>query len=201
MMDHPDWPAFLAAILAEPDDDTTRLVAADFLEEHGDPDRAIFIRTQIRLARLEADGQGSTPEAERLRATEQTFLGSLSLSAALWATEDCPELVKLGDRGGGRGPLEGLAVDGADRVTFRRGFIEDVRCPAAEWLRHGQTVRARNPVRHVALSRCEELTRDHWYQALPVLRGLRVLALQGTDEATARWLEGWLPGTHVGLVA
>ena len=37
-MDHPDWPAFIAAIVANPDDDTARLVAADFLEENGDAD-------------------------------------------------------------------------------------------------------------------------------------------------------------------
>ena len=60
-MDHPDWPAFIAAIIADPDDDTVRLVAADFLEEHGDPDRAAFIRIQVELARLEADGRGQEP--------------------------------------------------------------------------------------------------------------------------------------------
>ena len=40
-MEHPDWPAFLNAIVAEPDEDTPRLVAADFLEENGEPDRLL----------------------------------------------------------------------------------------------------------------------------------------------------------------
>ncbi|CAN5449383.1 hypothetical protein BH11PLA2_BH11PLA2_28330 [soil metagenome] len=42
---------FLNAILAAPDDDTPRLVYADWLEEQGDAERAEFIRTQIEFAR------------------------------------------------------------------------------------------------------------------------------------------------------
>jgi uncharacterized protein (TIGR02996 family) len=43
---------FLQAILEEPDEDVHRLVYADWLEEHGDQDRAEFIRVQCRLALL-----------------------------------------------------------------------------------------------------------------------------------------------------
>lgn len=49
--------AFISAILDKPDDDTVRLVFADWLEEHGEDARAEFIRTQIAVARL--------PRAER----------------------------------------------------------------------------------------------------------------------------------------
>ena len=42
--------ALEAAIIAHPDEDTPRLVYADWLDEHGDPDRAAFIRVQCRLA-------------------------------------------------------------------------------------------------------------------------------------------------------
>ena len=41
----------LAAIISEPQDDVVRLVFADWLEEHGEADRAEFIRIQIELAR------------------------------------------------------------------------------------------------------------------------------------------------------
>lgn len=47
-----DRQAFLDAIIREPDDDTTRLVFADFLDEHGEPDRAEFIRVQCELERI-----------------------------------------------------------------------------------------------------------------------------------------------------
>ncbi len=42
--------ALLRAVIAAPADDLPRLVYADWLEEHGDPDRAEFIRVQCRLA-------------------------------------------------------------------------------------------------------------------------------------------------------
>ncbi|MFM8273104.1 MAG: TIGR02996 domain-containing protein [Gemmata sp.] len=40
--------AFLRAIFDAPDDDTPRLVYADFLQENGEEDRAVFIRWQCR---------------------------------------------------------------------------------------------------------------------------------------------------------
>ena len=80
-MKHPDWPAFLAAIIAEPDEDTLRLVAADFLEENGDSNRAAFIRAQVGLARLEASGLSKSLEADELRKKERAFLGPRVLPA------------------------------------------------------------------------------------------------------------------------
>src|SRR5262249_28074934 len=43
---------FLADILERPDDDVPRLVYADWLEEHGQPERAEFIRVQCQIARF-----------------------------------------------------------------------------------------------------------------------------------------------------
>lgn len=54
--------ALLAAIASNPDDDTARLVYADFLEETGDEvatARAQFIRAQIELARPAQKGEGT----------------------------------------------------------------------------------------------------------------------------------------------
>src|SRR5437879_720363 len=44
--------AFLADILEHPDDDTPRLVYADWLDEHGQAERAEFIRVQCELERM-----------------------------------------------------------------------------------------------------------------------------------------------------
>ena len=44
-----DRDALLAAITANPDEDTPRLIYADWLQENGEPDRAEFIRLQCRL--------------------------------------------------------------------------------------------------------------------------------------------------------
>jgi uncharacterized protein (TIGR02996 family) len=55
--------AFLSSILAAPDDDTPRLVYADYLDETGDPARAEFVRVQCELAALdEADPRRPTLE-------------------------------------------------------------------------------------------------------------------------------------------
>lgn len=49
-----DHDALLAAICASPDDDTPRLIFADFLEENGEAERAAFVRAQVELARTPA---------------------------------------------------------------------------------------------------------------------------------------------------
>jgi uncharacterized protein (TIGR02996 family) len=49
-----DHDALLRAICEHPDDDTPRLIFADFLEENGDADRAAFVRAQVELARTPA---------------------------------------------------------------------------------------------------------------------------------------------------
>jgi uncharacterized protein (TIGR02996 family) len=194
-MEHPDWPAFVAAIVADPDDDTARLVAADFLEENGDPDRAAFIRIQVQLARLEATGQGKSLEADELRKKERAFLGPLSLFRSFWAATECPELVGMPARGG-RG-LEGMRVEGTERLIWRRGFVETVRCPGDVWLAHGAAVRRRQPVRHLQLSRCDRPDRNEWYRGIAGLTGLLTLDLTEGPLGLANWLKTWLPGTEV----
>src|SRR5262245_18655301 len=42
----------LADILEHPDDDTPRLIFADWLEDKGEQDRAEFIRIQLQIAKL-----------------------------------------------------------------------------------------------------------------------------------------------------
>lgn len=47
--------ALIASILANPQEDTPRLVYADFLEEQGEVERAEFVRAQVELARLPSE--------------------------------------------------------------------------------------------------------------------------------------------------
>jgi uncharacterized protein (TIGR02996 family) len=194
--DHPEYVALLRAICAEPDDDTPRLVAADWLEEHGDADRAAFIRIQVELARLEASGLGKSFEADTLRKKERAYFGPYSYFWRLWAAEACPQLVRV-NPGRPTSPLSEMSVEGADQLTFGRGFVEQVRCPAAEWLRHGAAVRARQPVRRAELTDCAGLTRDDWYAGMPALRGLVELIVFDARSGLAAWLEGRLPGTTI----
>src|SRR5690242_17712150 len=59
-----DRAALLAAICANPDEDTPRLVYADWLEENGQAKRAAVIRKQIEYHRL-ATADTATNAAER----------------------------------------------------------------------------------------------------------------------------------------
>ena len=61
-----DRDALLRAIRANPDEDTPRLMLADWLDENGEPERAEFIRLQCELARL-TDDSDSQPVYEFLR--------------------------------------------------------------------------------------------------------------------------------------
>ena len=45
--------ALLAASVAHPDEDTPRRAFADWLDEHGQPERAAFIRLQVRQVTAE----------------------------------------------------------------------------------------------------------------------------------------------------
>jgi uncharacterized protein (TIGR02996 family) len=49
----PDHVPFLTALAERPGDDTLRLVYADWLDEHGLPDHAAFLRLEVRLRRAE----------------------------------------------------------------------------------------------------------------------------------------------------
>jgi uncharacterized protein (TIGR02996 family) len=195
--DHPDWESLLRAVVAAPADDVPRLVAADWLDEHGQPERAEFIRVQVELARLEAEGEGASAEAEALRRKERTFLGPTTLTRAQWALEACPELVQVKFLDRSRAPLESMRVFGAERLRFRRGFVEAVTCPAYEWLQHGAEVRDRQPIRGVRLTDCDRLTPAQWFEILPALDGLETVRFARVGAERFDWLREQLPGTVV----
>ncbi|MBP3958884.1 TIGR02996 domain-containing protein [Gemmata sp. G18] len=62
-----DQNRLLRAVLANPDEDTPRLMYADWLDEHDDPARAEFIRVQCRLAERSAHEAvpASDPDQQR----------------------------------------------------------------------------------------------------------------------------------------
>jgi uncharacterized protein (TIGR02996 family) len=144
---------FVSAILEDPDDNGLRLVYADWLE-HGapsderQPERAEFIRVQceIELVRRQLDeyakadlNEKCVRDAQRkidaLRARER---GLLDGAHDFWAA-DLPAL-RIG-----RAP-------GLISWEFRRGFVEDITCPAAAWLDHAAAVLSAAPMRRVTLT-------------------------------------------------
>ena len=115
--------AFLADVIEHPEDDAPRLVYADWLEDHGDADRAAFIRLQCELAKLE-EWDARRPELER----RQKRL--LRLYASEWS--------------------DGLVKDARGR-EFRRGFLERVGVPPKVFLANAEDLFRRFPLRQLTL--------------------------------------------------
>jgi uncharacterized protein (TIGR02996 family) len=110
--DHPDWAGFVAAIRADPADDTVRLIAADWLEEY-DPERAEFIRTHLAYY------------AARHNHRHQSFGGEPCRKCKLKR-----RLKKLWHL-----PGKGLPSGIWGRLPAG-GFLTTVDCSAAAWPRH-----------------------------------------------------------------
>jgi uncharacterized protein (TIGR02996 family) len=100
-----DREAFLRAIRADPADDTVRLVYADWLDEHGDPEQAEFVRLQIEL-----DARRDHPDEPRVRDLAEREAILLALHGHRW----------LGDAADVAGGYPAFGP------VFRRGFPEMV---------------------------------------------------------------------------
>ncbi|TXI06506.1 MAG: TIGR02996 domain-containing protein [Rhizobium sp.] len=171
-----DGAALLAAILADPADDTARLVYADWLQEHGEPcphcgggragtwhyalnadgrcgtcdgsrrvsgaQRAAFIRASIaeeKLTHTHAAGSGGCRRCKLARVVcryiernKLALFQPFPITGPVWY--------------GGRS----LVCD-AWEVTFSRGFISEVTCTAADWLKYGEAVLREHPIAKVQL--------------------------------------------------
>lgn len=130
--------AFIADIIANPDDDAPRLVYADWLSENGDPARAEFIRVQIELAKLEDQGE---ERGEALRAREKELLDE---NWDRWIREVPPFLRSV----------HGLEEQ-SERITYHRGFVEDVVVPLSSLARYKkawQQAMDNNPIRFLDIN-------------------------------------------------
>lgn len=114
--------AFLSAIRSDPDDDTARLVYADFLDEEGDAARAEFIRVQCALARLPEDDSRRNALEDR--------------EHELLAEHECSWL--------GVAPDD---MDGLREWTFARGFVDEVAASPIFMRGPGADLCAAHPVR------------------------------------------------------
>ncbi len=137
----------LRDIIEHPDDDTPRLVYADWLEEHDQSERAAFIRLQLERARLPA--------------TDARAAGLLRREKAL---------LKQHGKAWGETNL-GLLGE------LRRGFIEHVTCSPDQVLMSGAELTERFPVRSLCLragvaelSEIRRLAQQPWLGRITALR-------------------------------
>jgi uncharacterized protein (TIGR02996 family) len=148
----------LRNILDVPDDDAPRLVYADWLEEHGNSERAEFIRLQIELARNRQDCPRRREMAFRARQLldqhESAWVGDLAKFTYEW--------------------------------HFARGFVDAAGMDLVRLRRFGKQLFSAAPIRRLTLTglggKAEEL------RHLPVrhhLTSLNVCASELTNEALA----------------
>lgn len=150
---YPEYRQLLAAVLAMPDDDTPRLVLADWLQEHSCDERAEFIRAQVELAaggmrHTHTAGQPGGCRLCRLRRVQSRYIEGPGLA----------EVARLFDRGpndlwyGGASLVRlgpGQSQDFA--VEFARGFVYRMVCTWDDYFRHAAAVFSQHPVEDVRI--------------------------------------------------
>jgi uncharacterized protein (TIGR02996 family) len=163
-----DNQTLLNAVVESPDDDAVRLVYSDWLEEHGDADRAEFVRAQIELAR----GKASDARRERLRKRERELLAAHELE---WV-----------------GPLRSVVR----RAAFVRGFVERVTVHVTR-LKRAAPLLESVPVRHLIVT-SQDVTRDVGVVAtLPQLSRITTLDLRDGCTFTAKTIRQIANSPHL----
>lgn len=190
-----DGTALLAAIRLHPDEDVPRLAYADWLDEHGQPERAEFCRVQCELAKMGHRAEGlPCGDCDPLLARERQLLD------AHWLEWNIEFMASIGFAGGGFISL----MD----VVFRRGFVESITCGAADWLTHADAILASHPITEVTFtSRIDWEMRNYdaylfeRYHYDPVRRLCRPMHPDLIDKALAEGIEVVLrhewPGVRV----
>jgi uncharacterized protein (TIGR02996 family) len=115
-----DKSGFWKAICAAPDDDTPRLVFADYLDEQGRAARAEFIRAQCEVERLAPDDPRRIDLEVRAAALLHEDRAARVEDLPTWIRRDC--------------------------VTFRRGFPNGIETNAARIVRNASALASRTVI-------------------------------------------------------
>lgn len=164
--DHPDWGCFVRAMRAAPDDDTVRLVAADWLEEYGAGEWAEYVRVACEFDKRPRSRRDNDPRYMTVPAWER-LRERLSY---LFRDKDVPPLPAFM-----REPVGGVyrqvyqnrngfeSDPGPLALMCVRGFISEVRATSEEWLAHGDAVYTAQPVTRVVLTTAPQpALADRW---------------------------------------
>jgi uncharacterized protein (TIGR02996 family) len=155
---------FLDDIVTNIDDDTPRLVYADWLTENGQDERAEFIRVQVERASLPA----WDPAQVCLRLREEELL--------LWHGSDW--LAEL------------PAIEGAKWEGFRRGIVAEVSFASFEQMRdNAQACRAVAPVEAVTVRWPRRRKAKKAVRMIAELRELSLTGMLGGEDEITRLAE------------
>jgi uncharacterized protein (TIGR02996 family) len=158
-----DHDALLRAIGEHPEEDTPRLMYADWLDEHGQPERADFVRNQVELARP------GLSAAERFPLVKKNVY-YLAHHVRGWKAE-LPR------------------VDGVEWGDFNRGLIEEVQADSEDpVVRHAKTIFAVPGVHVLRLRRLIDGRALAHVLRLDQLRALRMVGARADAVALLRLL-------------
>lgn len=168
-----DERAFLDAICTQPDDDTARLVYADWLAENGQPDRGEFIRAEIELANTPPNTEA---DERRRRVLLDRRAQLLKRHKAVWLA-----------------PLLPFAKE----ADFERGFVKALEVPANTFLQNAEKWFTLAPLTRVKITTCyawdpTSASPRWWVEQLfasPHLSRVEALDLESL-ELTADGIEG-----------
>jgi uncharacterized protein (TIGR02996 family) len=121
----PQEQPFLTDVFACPEDNTPRLVYADWLEENDQAHRAEFIRVQCQLAGLDEDDPAQSGLKEREWELLTVYRDEWGRALPAWARKS-PH-------------------------TYRRGFVERASVTATQFLQQGNALFALAPIRELHL--------------------------------------------------
>jgi uncharacterized protein (TIGR02996 family) len=171
--------ALLRCVIEAPDDDTPRLIFADWLEEHGEGARAEFVRVQCRIAEIQrmcwcgscvkrrGGGQHHNGpcgvDQERVTlpdgSSRQAFLRRRERELLDTHHRDWFQIFGLSAAGFGESHelCWWPAGDsrGQSRVmegSTRRGFVAHVSLTATDWLTHAPAITAAHPIEEVTFT-------------------------------------------------
>src|SRR5262245_15683829 len=157
----------LRAVCENPDDDTPRLVFADWLDENGEPERAEFIRLQCEFQSPRGVAGGS-PAEQPVRFRRMRELRDLN--RARWLAEL---------------PTFGRPDEIVWQNFFHRGFVARLDVLTLALLdRHGPQLMTATPVSHLgvsvrdAMSKLPVLGR---FATAPELKGIRFVTVDHAD--------------------
>ena len=131
--------SFVYAVIESPDDDLPRLVFADWLDEHGEVDRAAFIRLSVEILATVRWGEPHHKDfagVHRLR-EQRGEVNRILTSQGFSSLDGLP-----------RWPFPRDQIE----PIWERGFVRGVICSGGMWLEYGDDVMRDNPIRDVTLT-------------------------------------------------
>jgi uncharacterized protein (TIGR02996 family) len=165
MLDSPEWLALCRAVVEQPADDLPRLMAADWLEERGQPERAEFIRVQVELA------SDPTPA---LYWRERALWNGLDVGT-LWPMDMAPSLTAVRYQLWPRVVQLQSANSPETHIRFHRGFPDSVITAASHWLEYGYELVPQYPIRTMRFQNCQTLREHEWWLLPETLTGVAVV--------------------------